>query len=554
MQRVGRGMMGKRHVPIHQLYPQKSVASAAANPGSEPNIPKVSNSAIQADLSNVVGTSIPETPNSNQNESTVGNLPPKYKYKYKYPLPQKRKRESKLGVDEYHMQQKAEPGEQYRGGAAMRVPPYKKSKHDAMEGIEPRKSNLEQESIPGDQYKDGSTIKEPTTKHSSTIEFPPRLSKKLRPINLETKKKEKQPKAQKHHKKVGFLPPGDNMEIPSQNVEHKEIPLKNTEPTTIGDASKVEPSEPYGEYEKSTLGDPNRLDPITPATGSLQTTDSANSILPVKQLKAAAEETVKLYGPAAVHGTAEERANMGKGALDSYTFQGPYDYPLYPGGRPDDTLTMMGAWKTNNGNDSSLWYSKKTAKGADAKRNKYFKWSMKNGGNWRKLTKDEMVNVFQKGSSNDNRFYGVRAGLKFRNFLGQAVRNKEQDAALGKVGNAIAAHSQYSYGSRGRNKFIDANVRKNVLRKDVPENKAVGQITQDSKEGSGNRALNLPTTLKEWQDLGGDWNDDWDEDKVEVINPPDSKGGMSFGTAVTVGLGTLGMAAMEQMNLARHPF
>jgi hypothetical protein len=149
-----------------------------------------------------------------------------------------------------------------------------------------------------------------------------------------------------------------------------------------------------------------------------------------------ATQTAKELGPEAVHGNARERANMGKGALDSYSFNGPYDYPIYPGGRADDTLTLMGAWRTTRGgNGSSLWYSKKTAKGADAKRNKYYKWSTKNGGNWRKLTKDEMVNVFQKRTGGEGgNFYGVPAGARFADLIKQQLAEKEKDFALGRAG------------------------------------------------------------------------------------------------------------------------
>lgn len=196
---------------------------------------------------------------------------------------------------------------------------------------------------------------------------------------------------------------------------------------------------PLFPQKESTGPDTDRTEPITPATGSKQTVDTANSIVGAPTLRKMAKDLVKAGGPEAVHGTARERANMGKGALDSYSFNGPYDYPVYPGGRPDSTLTLMGAWRTTRGgNGSSLWYSKKTAKGADAKRNKYFKWSTKGGGNWRKLTKDEMVNIFQKrtGSEGGN-FYGVPAGARFADLINQQLAEKQKDIALGKRGAQI---------------------------------------------------------------------------------------------------------------------
>ena len=202
-------------------------------------------------------------------------------------------------------------------------------------------------------------------------------------------------------------------------------------------------------FPQKTAAGPNtdRTDPITPATGSKQTVDTPNSVTATANLRAMAEDTVKKLGPEAVHGNARERANMGKGALDSYSFNGPYDYPVYPGGRPDETLTLMGAWRTTRGgNGSSLWYSKKTAKGADAKRNKYFKWSTKGGGNWRKLTKDEMVNVFQKrtGAEGGN-FYGVPAGSRFKDLIAQQIAEKDKDIALGRSGAQIQQNRKMGY-------------------------------------------------------------------------------------------------------------
>ena len=204
---------------------------------------------------------------------------------------------------------------------------------------------------------------------------------------------------------------------------------------------------PLFPQKESTGPDTDRTDPITPATGSKQTSETANSLASVPQLRQMAKDTTAKLGPEAVHGNARERANMGKGALDSYSFAGPYDYPVYPGGREDDTLTLMGAWRTTRGgNGSSLWYSKKTAKGANAKRNKYYKWSTKGGGNWRKLTKDEMVNVFQKrtGAEGGN-FYGVPAGSRFKDLIAKQIAEKDKDMALGRTGAQIQQNRKMGY-------------------------------------------------------------------------------------------------------------
>lgn len=212
---------------------------------------------------------------------------------------------------------------------------------------------------------------------------------------------------------------------------------------------------PLFPQKESSGPNEDRTDPITPATGSKQTVATANSIQGPEVLQEMAAKKVAEEGPEAVHGNARERANMGKGALDSYSFNGPYDYPIYPGGRPDDTLTLMGAWRTTRGgNGSSLWYSKKTAKGANAKRNKYYKWSTKGGGNWRKLTKDEMVNVFQKrtGAEGGN-FYGVPAGSRFADLISQQVREKEKDIALGRAGAQIQQNRKMGFaGGQARKK------------------------------------------------------------------------------------------------------
>lgn len=519
----GRGLYSLSTRPVQPSL--KEMGSGAANPGLLPITTPGTPQALKSNASDVNGS------------TQQGLEVPRYMYKYKYASEKdKRKRKYTPGNDDDHMQQKAAPGEQYRGGAAMRVPPYKKTRFDddAMPGIEPR-------SVPGDQYEEGASVNTEADKQRSTQEeneealsdfsaivsklkfafkaaewtgavkllspehravfdalheavtqlssdnFVPGL---VLPIlrqaedivagfskdslyalssDAETWKKflakfyevDKDihaiadmapPKVITNPKGQG-LKPGESS-IPGSNVE-KNIPDEGNEPMQAYS----------GEEQKAQAGgDPNRTDPITPATGSRQTSATANSLVSIKKLKAAAERTVREQGPEAIHGNARERANMGKGALDTYEFQGPYDYPIYPGGRPDDTLTMMGAWRTNGGNDSSLWYSKKTAKGANAKRNKYFKWSAKGGGRWRKMSKDEMVNVIQKGGQSDNRFYGTRTNMKFMEFQ----RKRDNSVRLAKAGNALTVNSNHGYGSHGRDKYAHANLIGQYSESDVP--------------------------------------------------------------------------------------
>lgn len=579
-------------------YAIKSVASAAANPGSEPKIPPVTPSAVQANSSNVVGTT--QQGPGEGNESTIGKHEKKnkFKYKYKYESDRKRKRPEEGGVDEMHMQQKALPGEQYRGGAAMRVPPYKKRPKITGGGIEPRGhlTEMMQKSEAGDQYAKGSTTNNPTKQKSSakskggaksiidsvdwaisgakdiangfksnplyaavpegykayidqgisllnTASSSTKIARQISP-ELESyvssvgdylgKAKDLSEDARKyiqeHLNKISSYTQAirtsdtvGRLETKPKNVGNQpgesSVPKANANAAMVPPAERdvnkdnegVEPAQAYSEGNEKAMpgGDPNRLDPITPATGSRQTPASANSIVSVRQLKAAAEHTARTLGPEAVHGNARERANMGKGALDTHEFQGPYDYPIYPGGRPDDSLTMMGAWRTDGGNDSSLWYSKKTAKGANAKRNKYFKWSMKGGGRWRKMSKDEMVNVIQKGGQNDNRFYGTRTGLKFTDFQRQTLSNRDRNVMLGKIGNAKVVESEHGNFSRGRNKYIDAN-KVPVGNIPAPALDPVGEIPQGPKEGADDKKVGLTGGGGEfrWENIPDDFDFD----------------------------------------------
>jgi len=555
----------------------KEMGSATANPGSEPFETKQ----MKTNLSDVDGTTqqIPE--------SSVM----KYKYKYKYPM-DKYKRKYTPGEDDVHMQSRALPGEQYRGGAAIRQPPYKRTRFDDMAekkpGIEPR-------SVPGDQYETDASINTNDDQQNSGKKDEKELAEELGlNINIDKFQMGMDDTADLTGKISTFLGvvkylggtrvlPGPMVEIfdALQKVadglavgswtasmalpilEHAQKAIgrfsKNRLPQLVGKArekgqelidsfsslfesaqsysekqasigvepgrgtgvepkgvgqqpgeSRIpgvnvqsldagvsvaprdtllqgeEPLQAYqGEEQKATGGDPNRVNPITPATGAKQTSATANSLISVKQLKAAAERTSRTLGPEAVHGNARERANMGKGALDTYEFQGPFDYPVYPGGRPDDSLTMMGAWRTDGGNDSSLWYSKKTAKGANAKRNKYFKWSAKAGGRWRKLSKDDMVNVIQKGQQSDNRFYGTRTNLKFSEFQ----RKRDNSVRLAKIGNTLSVNSNHGYGSHGRDKYVGANMIGRPRGADIPPPYTVGTLNQDSKEGPGENTV-----------------------------------------------------------------
>ena len=581
--------MGMCSVPIKRKaigYCPKSVGSAAANPGSEPKISPVTPAAIQANSSNVVGFKI-QGP-GDMNESTVGqqlgepqlsldfvksDKLKKYKYKYKYPDPGKRKRDDGEdgGADDMHMQQKALPGEQYRGGAAMRVPPYKKK--PKLDGPMQNRhvSQIMQKATPGDQYATSSTTDNPTKQKeaasasatSSALSYvsssavsvsnflrqnagviPPEYQSYLQNVvkvsdmvarnagtmaggmalldkanpfveGMISKGREllakvpslnlPDPEISKNlekflsyvMKKRFFKVPTDSTpgKFPVEpNVNFEETPSSNVV-STVGQEGQ-QPEGPYDQQEKAMAGgDPNRLDPITPATGSRQTSATANSLVSTKILKDAVDHTLKTKGTEAVYGNARERANMGKGALNGYEFEGPYDYPVYPGGKPDETLTLMGAWRTNNGHDSSLWFSKKTAKGADAKRNKYFKYSTKKGGRWRKMSKDQMVNVFQKGGQSDNRFYGTRTGIKFRDFLGRTMSHKDKDVMLAKIGNAKVVNSEHGNTSQGRNKYVDANKKVIATPEDKPSAATIGSLQQGPKEGSANIDLGETTNL-----------------------------------------------------------
>ena len=217
-------------------------------------------------------------------------------------------------------------------------------------------------------------------------------------------------------------------------------PLPKPEEHRRGEGEYQPP--PYGDgsnfAEKAREGDSDRLDPITPASGSKQTPATANSIVSATQL----EEAAKKQKPEKVLGNAEERANMGKGAFSGYEFAGPYDYPTYPSGRRDTHLTAMGGWRSKTGEHSaSLWSSKINARGQPAKREKFYKWSTKGGGNWNKLSSNNAMRIMTKNQARRN---GARwmaqpnPGQALTHMMSATLKRKITDINLGKEGNERA--------------------------------------------------------------------------------------------------------------------
>lgn len=204
-----------------------------------------------------------------------------------------------------------------------------------------------------------------------------------------------------------------------------------------GEGEYVPP--PYGDgsafAEKAREPDSDRVDPITPASGSKQTPETANSLVSADKIL----ESAKKQPQEDVLGTAEERANMGKGAFSGYEFAGPYDYPSYPSGRRDTQLTSLGAWRSKTGEHSaSLWSGRMTAKGTPAKRDKYYKWSTKGGGNWSKLNSADAMRVMTKNSARKN---GARwmdrpnPGQELTHLMSSTLKRKMEDIQMGKAGN-----------------------------------------------------------------------------------------------------------------------
>ena len=196
---------------------------------------------------------------------------------------------------------------------------------------------------------------------------------------------------------------------------------------------------PYGDgsafAEKSRESDSDRVDPITPAGGSKQTPETANSLVSANKIMKSAQKQPQEK----VLGDAEERANMGKGAFSGYEFAGPYDYPTFPSGRKNTELTSLGAWRSKTGEHSaSLWSSKLTARGQPAKREKFYKWSTKGGGNWGNLNSKDAMRVMTKNSARKN---GSRwmaqpnPGDRLTDMMASTLKRKMGDIELGKMGN-----------------------------------------------------------------------------------------------------------------------
>lgn len=208
------------------------------------------------------------------------------------------------------------------------------------------------------------------------------------------------------------------------------------------------PATPYGGEasqtglnEKSIHPDSNRTEPITEETGSKQNPATANSIVGASELYADA----KSAPVAEVHGTAAERANMGKGAASGYEFAGPYDYPTRGiSNRPDSTLTAVGAWRSKTGEHSnSLWESSLKKSGEPSKRKYYFKHSSKGGGKWKQVN----VNYFKKANMKKEGGLWMGAltqGTTLQDYMSGQLRNKQKDINLAKKGNELKNQKMHS--------------------------------------------------------------------------------------------------------------
>ena len=196
---------------------------------------------------------------------------------------------------------------------------------------------------------------------------------------------------------------------------------------------------PYGDgsnfAEKARESDSDRTNPITPATGSKQTPSTANSLVGAGPIMASAEK----QSPEKVYGTAEERANMGKGRPSPWEYNGPFDFPSRAGGSLNTSLTAVGAWRSKTGEHaSSVWRSQLTARGEPAKRDSFYKWSSKGGGNWRQLNGSDAMHVFSKMDAKRN---GARwlsrpnPGQQLTHLMGATLKRKMEDINMGKKGN-----------------------------------------------------------------------------------------------------------------------
>jgi len=220
-------------------------------------------------------------------------------------------------------------------------------------------------------------------------------------------------------------PPPPGITPPPPVNEHTEG-QGNYHPPPYGDGSNF--------AEKARESDSDRTDPITPATGSKQTPSTANSIVGAGPIMKSAES----QSPEKVYGTAQERANMGRGAPSPWEYNGPYDFPSRPGGSLNTSLTHVGAWRSKTGeHETSVWRSHLTAKGEPAKRDTHYKWSSKEGGRWTQLSGTDAMKVFSKMDSvrNGARWLDRPNGDQLTKIMGSTLKRKMQDINMGKKGN-----------------------------------------------------------------------------------------------------------------------
>jgi hypothetical protein len=201
--------------------------------------------------------------------------------------------------------------------------------------------------------------------------------------------------------------------------------------------------EPAHGFMSSRLVGANRANPITPETGAQQTPATANSIVGADKLV----DEVEANKPEEVLGNAEERANQGKGGYTGYEFCGPYDYPARPSGRCDSTLTAIGGWRSKTGeHQSSLWSSRYTEKGPPSKREHYYKYSSKKGGNWKKLSSYDAARTFKKVSAykEGSRWMAqLTEGTPLRSLMASSLKHKMEDIQMGKKGNEEKMERMY---------------------------------------------------------------------------------------------------------------
>lgn len=235
----------------------------------------------------------------------------------------------------------------------------------------------------------------------------------------------------------GGMPPS---EPPSQEGKEPGLPYLAPEGAGAGQGPGGAAGEALPTAEgaglKATGPNMDRLNPITAATGAQNTPANSNESVSIAKFAADVHGTQKTLGNEEVFGNARERANMGKGAETDYAYNGPYDCPTYPGGKANTDLTLMGAWRTKNGNTSHLYFGNKKKDGGPALRNKYFKWSSKGGGGWKKLNNKGAMNVFQKpGRLEGGNFFGRPwAGTKLTDILKETMIRKNSEQKMAEVG------------------------------------------------------------------------------------------------------------------------